>query len=326
MGSWVLKAAVQGGISVLPARNRLNRLIQTRVTGSVALTEAGFQRKVAQCRHHLQSYRQSLGTDTPPTTALELGTGWYPIVPIGLLLSGVEQVWTVDVSPLLELERARRALELYSSYLSSGMLDAVLPGIQAERAQAVIAATTNRSAHSVGELLEPLGVRVIVGDAQTPRLPARSVHLIVSNNTLEHIPPAELVAVMAECRRIAAPRAVMSHFIDMSDHYAHFDSSITEFNYLRYSARAWRVFNNRLHYQSRLRASDYRRIIQAAGFAVIAEDSDEGRPDELDQIKLAAPFRDYDRADLLVLRTWMTAVAAADVSAASESLDSTRSP
>lgn len=309
MGSWVLKAAVQGGISLLPGRNRLNHLLQSHVTRSVVLTEEAFESKVAQCGRHLQNYRQSLETDVPPASALEIGTGWYPIVPIGLLLSGVEQICTVDVSPLLELERTRRVLQLYASHLSSGTLEALLPRVPAKPAQAVIAAACDRTAQNASELLEPLGVRVLVGDARIPRLPAKSVYLFVSNNTLEHIPPSELADIVAECRRMAAPRAVMSHYIDMSDHYAHFDSSITEFNYMRYSRRAWRVFNNRLQYQSRLRASDYRRIIEAAGFRVVADEREQGRPDELDQIRLASPFRGYDRADLLTLRAWMTAVA-----------------
>lgn len=311
MASWLLKAAMQGGISLLPARNRLNHLLQTHVTRSVVLTEAAFESKVAQCARHLQDYRQGLGTDIPPASALELGTGWHPIVPIGLLLAGVERVCTIDISPLLELERTRHVLRLYASRLRSGTLQALLPGLAAGPAQAVIAAAADHTAQHAGELLERLGVRALVGDARTLRLPAQSVHLLVSNNTLEHVPPPELADIMAECRRVAAPGAVMSHFIDMSDHYAHFDSSISEFNYLRYSARAWRAFNNRLQYQNRLRASDYRRIIEDAGFRVAACDREEGRADELDQIRLAPPFRGYERSDLLVLRVWMTAVRSA---------------
>lgn len=309
MASWLLKAGAQGVISLLPGRNRLNYLLQRHVTRSVVLSEAAFGAKVAQCHRHLENYRRSAGTDVPPASAFELGTGWYPVVPIGLLLSGVEQVFTVDVNPLLDLERARRTLQMYASQLGSGALQALLPGVRAERAEEVIAAARDRTADSVGELLEPLGVRVIVGDARAPMLPARSVQLFVSNNTLEHIPPPELAEIMAEFRRLAAPGSVMDHFIDMSDHYAHFDSSISEFNYMRFSGRGWRLLNNRLQYQNRLRASDYRRIIGAAGFRVVADDIQRGRADELARVRLAAPFRSYDRADLLVLRTWMTALA-----------------
>jgi hypothetical protein len=100
----------------------------------------------------------------------------------------------------------------------------------------------------------------------------------------------------------------MDHFIDMSDHYAHFDRRISEYNYLRYSDRRWRPFNNRLQYQNRLRISDYRRIVQEAGFRVVAEDAERGPAELLEQITLAPRFRSYSQEDLAVLRCWLTAV------------------
>jgi hypothetical protein len=307
MPSWLLKATVQGAISPLPGCDRLNYLLQKHVTGSVVLTEEGFERKLQQCRRHINSYRESGGGDRLPARALELGTGWYPIVPIGLALAGVEQVVSIDVSPLLDLERSRAVLELYAAQLRSGRLRELLPELDSGRAEAVIAAAGDRTARDAGELLEPLGVRVLLGDARASGLQAGSIGLFVSNNTLEHIPAEILRELMAEFRRLAAAGAVMDHFVDMSDHYAHFDGSITEFNYLRYSDRAWRVFNNRLQHQNRLRLSDYRRIIEQAGFAVIAEEEERGVHEELVRVSLARRFRDYAFEDLLVLRTWITA-------------------
>jgi hypothetical protein len=312
MPSWVLKATVQGAISPLPGCDRLNYLLQKHVTGSVLLGEEGFERKVAQCRRHVTSYRACRGNDELPALALELGTGWYPIVPVGLVLAGVERVVTIDVTQLLDLERTRSVLELYAVQLQSGRLETLLPEIDSDRAEALIAAARDRTARDAGELLERLGVRVLVGDARASGLAAGSVELFVSNNTLEHIAPDVLHELMAEFGRLAAADAVMDHFVDMSDHYAHFDGSITEFNYLRYSDRAWRIFNNRLQHQNRLRICDYRRIIEEAGFALVAEEREQGAPEDLSRVKLARPFQRYAREDLLVLRSWITAVAQPD--------------
>jgi hypothetical protein len=284
MPSWLLKAAVQGAISPLPGRDRLNQLLQRYITGSVALTEEVFARKVAQCHRHLESYKTQQGV--VPRHVLELGTGWYPIVPLGLIDAGVERVTTVDVNPLCDLPRARSAVE------------------RSGRERGADAAAT-----SAAELLEPLGIRVLIRDVRDSGLDPSSVDLFVSNNTLEHIPPATLAEIMAEFRRLAAPGAVMDHFIDMSDHYAHFDRKISEYNYLRYSDRRWRAFNNRLQYQNRLRVSDYRRIVQEAGFRVVAEDAERGPAEALEQITLAPRFRSYPRDELAVVRCWLTAVA-----------------
>jgi hypothetical protein len=266
MPSWLLKAAVQGAISPLPGRDRLNHLLQRHIPGSVALTEEVFERKLSQCHRHLESYRTQHGS--LPRHVLELGTGWYPIVPLGLTDAGVERVTTFDVNPLCDLARSRAAAQRFGS------------GRRADLAAA-----------SAAELLEPFGIRVIVRDVRNSGLDPGSVDLFVSNNTLEHIPPPTLVEIMAEFRRLAAPGAVMDHFIDMSDHYAHFDRTISEYNYLRYSDRRWRPFNNRLQYQSRLRITDYRRIVKDAGFRVVAEDAERGPAQALDRIALADRHR-----------------------------------
>ena len=305
MTSWLVKAAIQGAIARLPGRHRFNYLLQNYVTGSVALTEAGLEGKVVQCRRHLESYTGHRGR--LPRAALELGTGWYPVVPVGLFLAGVDEVTTVDVSPLCDLARVHRTLELFASQLRSERLRALLPQSRSDRAESVIAASGDRTARDGRQLLARLGIRLLVCDVRTSGLPPGSVDLIVSNNTLEHIPLDELQAIMAEFRRVARPAAVMDHFVDMSDHYAHFDHTITEFNYLRYSDRIWRIFNNPLQYQNRLRVSDFRRMIEDAGFQVIAEEAEQGSAHELDRIRLDASFRRYPSEELRVLRCWLTA-------------------
>jgi hypothetical protein len=311
MTSWLLKAAVQGAVSVLPVRDRVNDFFQRNVSGSVAPSEAGFERKVAQCRRHLENYRENGAAerDPLPGAVLELGTGWYPIVPIGLTVAGVDRVITTDVRSLCDLGKAREALRFFASRLQSGQLQMLLPQIDSERARLVISTAADRTSHDARQVLERLGIQLLVCDVRQAHLPAASVDLFVSNNTLEHIAPDVLREIMAEFHRLARPAAVMNHFIDMSDHYAHFDSEITEFNCLRYSDRVWRVFNNRLHYQNRLRVSDYRRIVEDAGFRIVAEELGRGPVEELNHVKLAAPFRRYPSEELIALRCWLTAVA-----------------
>ena len=305
MPSWLLKAAAQGAISLLPGRHRLNRLLQEHLTKSLALSQAAFEAKLAHCRHHLLSFERLHGSGRRPRVALELGTGWYPVVPVGLALAGIEQVITIDVSPLLDGARLKRVLELYAD----SQLAATLPGLDETRAKALIEAARAATPAGPTEALAAMGVTAIVRDARDVALPSASVELIVSNNTLEHIPAQTLVEILSAWRRSAAPDAVLDHFIDLSDHYAHFDHSISEFNYLRFSPATWRLFNNRLQYQNRLRASDYQRLIEQAGFSIVAQESERGSEAELAQIKLAAPFERYQQADLAVLRSWLTAVA-----------------
>jgi hypothetical protein len=217
---------------------------------------------------------------------------------------------TLDVTDLLDLERARRVAALFAQRAHSGHLAQQLPWVDGERVELLDELASDPAVPDARELLARLGIRALVGDARACPLPAESVDLIVSNNTFEHIPPPVLRDIIAECRRLAAPGAVMSHFIDMSDHYAHFDRGISEFNYLRYPDPVWRLFNNELQYQSRLRAGDYRALIEQGGFRIAAQAPQRGDPAELAQLRPARRFRGYDADELLVLRCWITATPA----------------
>jgi hypothetical protein len=307
MPSWLLKAGVQGAISILPWHRRLNRLFQERVTGNVRLTSHRFESKVAQAERHLRHYAAAKPDSPIPRTAFELGTGWHPIVPIALALSGVERVVSFDIDPLTDRDNTREALGLFASYLEGDRLGEILPGVQPARARRLLHECLQGG--DARTLLAPLGIELEVTDARRTGLAPGSIDLFVSNNTLEHIPPDTLRALMTEFRRLAAPGAVMDHFIDMRDHYSGFDRSISRLNYLRYPERVWRLFNNRLHYQNRLRVSDYRALVQAAGFTIVAEQPTRGKPHEFDDLAVDRRYRDTPRRDLFTLFVWLTAVA-----------------
>jgi hypothetical protein len=97
----------------------------------------------------------------------------------------------------------------------------------------------------------------------------------------------------------------MSHLIDMSDHYAQFDQSISTYNYMKYSERQWRLFNNKLQYQNRLRITDYRDIHHVTGFEILDEQNLSGSLDALSAVKLAPQFESISQEDLLVTNSWM---------------------
>jgi hypothetical protein len=54
--------------------------------------------------------------------ALEIGTGPWPIVPIGLYLLGASEIWTSDIVPLLQRDTLRRTIELFCEFRNEGFL------------------------------------------------------------------------------------------------------------------------------------------------------------------------------------------------------------
>lgn len=291
MPSWYLKAALQGLMSLTSDPQRWNRLFQEHVTRSLDLAPSFFEEKWAKCKRHLEAHPASVSE----LSILELGTGWHPVVPIGMALSGAKAVYTVDVQSLLD---RRPVADVVSAYYQCGD-----PALDRPRVEAAMGACQDADA-SGEDLLRAAGVTPLIADARKIPLPAGSIDLFSSNNTFEHIPEAVLVEILQEFRRLATDSAVMSHHVDMADHYVNFDRSITVFNFLRFSERTWRLFNNTLQYQNRLRFSDYLRIHERAGWLVEDTDTLAESRETLESVPLAPPFQSYDIDDLRIYDAW----------------------
>lgn len=92
MPHWILKAVVQGGISVLPKSQLWNHLFQKCVTKSLDLNTSRFERKLIQCKRHMENYLTIMPTRKTLFSVLELGTGWHPIIPVSLYLCGASKI------------------------------------------------------------------------------------------------------------------------------------------------------------------------------------------------------------------------------------------
>jgi hypothetical protein len=139
------------------------------------------------------------------------------------------------------------------------------------------------------------------GDARRTGLPDATVDLIYSTSTLEHIPEEDIAKILAECRRISSPHALMSFVIDYHDHYGSADSRITRFNFYRYNDAQWRKFNPRGHYQNRLRHSDFQRLFSELELeSLVDERIVHGWAEaDLDQTPICDTFRRYSHDDLV---------------------------
>src|SRR5579884_760761 len=290
---WLAKAALQRALGFLPQQGEpLNYLLQRRVLRTLPAGEATLRQKFARAVKHLAAYEQhGPGTPASEATFFEFGAGWDLAIPLAYSLLGVGRQVVIDIRPSARLELVAAALAAY------------------ERLRPELEATTGRTVRqprgpvaSFAELERRLGIRYLAPcDARATGLPAASVDFVSSTDTCEHIPPADLVRIFAECRRLLRPGGAFSCRIDLQDHYAYFDRRLSRYHFLRFSDRAWAVVNSPLHFQNRLRASDYLRLVREAGFELVAENasgpSERGRA-ELLGLPLAERFRGYSLEDL----------------------------
>jgi len=71
-------------ISFLPAKERVNNIFQKHVTHAVELTDQHYKLKIGHSADHIDQYKKYGKKPISESSAFELETGWYPIVPIGL--------------------------------------------------------------------------------------------------------------------------------------------------------------------------------------------------------------------------------------------------
>jgi hypothetical protein len=311
MVSWLAKALVQRSIGVLPNPHYWNEFFQKRVTHSLDLTKDRFEEGLCNSRNHLERFHRFRAPATGNNfSAFELGTGWFPTVAIGLFLCGAGDVWTWDINPLLTRERLKLTVQRFLDLERGQRLRAHLHALpeRLNRLRKVMALCESQEQLGPAALLRRLGIHYRIGDASRSGLPPQSVDLIVSDVVLEYLSQEKLLETLQEFRRIAAPDAVMSHTISLSDQYSAHDRRVTPFNFLRFSDRTWRWLNNPIIPLNRLRVSDYRSAFSASGFRVVDETSRRGDPADLARTPLAARFRSYPVEDLLVIYSQLVAI------------------
>lgn len=307
MPIWILKAALQQVIGRLPGNHRWNALFQRYVTRNYFPSQETFEGKLRCCRTHLEHYHKFSSQKDEAFTAMELGTGPWPVVPLGLYLCGAGEIWTYDVAPVLRKDTLRHTLDLFLQREKNGSLGWALPAIRPERLAILREALGEAAAQPPGRILDAMNIHTRLGDARKTMLPPQSIDLVFSTVTLEHIERDVLVCLFNEFRRLAAEGAVMSHLIGLADQYASFDRTITPYHFLKYTDRQWRLFNNPVIPQSRLRIADFRQILQQTGWRIVRERHISGADDDLKRIRIASRFRRYSTEDLLVLFSWLAA-------------------
>jgi hypothetical protein len=100
----------------------------------------------------------------------------------------------------------------------------------------------------------------------------------------------------------------MSHAIDMSDHFAHFDKSINVFNFLQYSDSLWKMIDNSIQPQNRLRVSDFRALYKKLDIPVTTEKIILGNLNELNAIKLDDKYSALDMSDIAAVECYFASL------------------
>lgn len=286
--NWKYKAILQRIISRMPFHDALNYVMQTYVTKGYPVPEPVFMKKIHNSEKHLRAHSQYLPGGTASDVFYEFGAGWDVLVPLIFASKGVQKQIVVDLNNLLRYDLIRDNIQRLKG---KGYM---LPGADLSDDKLLL-----RSLHV--EYLAPF-------DARNTKFETSSIDFITNTDTMEHIPEKDLLAIMKESFRILKPGHGMSCVIDPRDHYAYFDKTINDYNFLKYSETEWAPYNNSLHYQNRLRHSDYVRLFKEAGFKIVHEELVTASAEELKWLsteRLAEQYKHYQPEDLGVKEIWI---------------------
>lgn len=280
--NWRIKGMVQKSLSVLPGGMALNDVLQ-RTIGGLHNFEASVASKVNADWVVLAGHMHELGVPLVGKSYMEIGTGWYPTLPICWHLAGASSVITFDLQRHLNVRLTKRMLKVLESHLPS------------------IASAANRSLPDVRSAYLALSATRLPfeyrapADATQSGLPDNSIDVVFSNSVLEHVPRPVIAAMMRESARVLRPGGIAMHSVNCADHYAYFDKNITFMNYYRFTEEEWQFWNNDLQYQNRLRPQDFLNLAEEAGLKIVLA---KHRPrqtllDALPSLCLAPEFQHY---------------------------------
>jgi SAM-dependent methyltransferase len=287
---WKRKALIQRGLAAIPRAvgDPLYYTLQRRFGGLrqpdwyYALDQA--RRIVANIERH---HRRIDGA-----AVVELGTGRTLNVPIGLWLCGVAEIVTLDLHKYLQPKMVHDLLA-YIGSRRDAITQLFAPYSKTESFQRRLEVLLN-AGPDVNALCSSMRVRYLApADGTALTVPTQSVDFHVSTTVLEHIPPDVLRHILLEARRVLRNDGLLIHGINLSDHFAHADPTITSVNFLQFTEAEWASYaGNRFMYHNRLRIDDYEALFEGAGFTILSKVAS---IDERAVAHLRAGFRLADR-------------------------------
>ncbi|MDF0497950.1 class I SAM-dependent methyltransferase [Bradyrhizobium yuanmingense] len=286
---WQAKAHAFAVLSKIPLGESLHYALQRYVTRRLPRPEKQVRSIHAFAQKLLTTYCEYSSKPPQESTFYEFGAGRDLIIPLAFSAHFAKRFITVDIERLAKLDLIRSNAEIISK--ASG----------ADRPQI----------NSWDDLDRIWNIEYRApADARATGLPSNSIDCAVSVETLEHIPSADIAAILRELRRILRSDGLALMQIDYGDHFKKFDPSISSFNFLTYSEEEWTPFQSRFQYVNRLRHSEYLQLFKQAGFRILSDRPDCRSPEPAIMERLAPHFRQFSERDLFTLGSLIVATPA----------------
>lgn len=224
----------------------------------------------------MEAALNAVGRSFEGTTILEVGSGWFPAIPIMLSLKGINHIFMTDLIPHMDVVTFESTLHfLKKTYPENQRLQAI-------------------------SRLEDLPI-TYVSPFDASKISDASIDVVISRTVLEHIPQDELIRLLEVLRPKLAREGLMVHLIDYSDHLEHGDKSISTVNFLTWSEQNHALVNLLMREgENRLRHHEYVNVFHKAGFSVVKDSVlvHEATREIVKSLPLAKPYCDMSAEQL----------------------------
>ena len=210
------------------------------------------------------------------SVVLEIGSGWFPVIPILMLRDGAAKVALSDLNPHMDSVIFRETATCLKQRFPDDEFIQELSSIDGLAL----------------EYLAPFDPNSIQDE---------SFDLVYSHQVLEHIMPEALYRLFTSIRPKIKANGCMAHIIDNTDHFWHFDKDISRVEFLRWSNQKHALINILLKGgENRLRHGEYGKLFEDCGYQIDKENSfiETETLEQLPQMELAYPFSVIDAEEL----------------------------
>jgi SAM-dependent methyltransferase len=283
-------------LSIIPIGGELNYLFQKYFTHTLPLSTTGFLSRTETTKLFFDKYIEYSQKNPNDVICYEFSSGTHLQNPIGLSVLGIKRIHTLDVKRIAKPKLVTSTIQNYRDLKPKINYDYCLP-------DAIPDIKTKTMKKVLSEHFNIL--YEAPADVRKTCLEEKSIDLVVSRTSLEHIPEKDIRPVVLECYRVLKKEAIAIFSIDFRDHWSFFDPKTSIYNFLKYDPSQWKFFNPSIHYQNRMRHVDFERVFKKTNFHMLESIPMLPTPEEekeLGKIKLAPCFRDYYSTEQLAIK------------------------
>jgi hypothetical protein len=180
------------------------------------------------------------------TLYIEIGTGWYPIVPIKILKECSSKIYRSNIKVISYDLRKLMSLENLNETIN----------------------TLNFGAKNLSEIFYYFPEIDLTNHDFKELKDFKFENVVIfSKATLQHI-PLEIIRKIHDNLKNKFPNHAVYHLINCNDHRNHTDRNLSKYDFLKYSEDEWKVKHTRFDYHNRLRKIEYEDFFKNLGYKI----------------------------------------------------------